>query len=245
MDDFGRYELKYVLPLEEVDALLDTIRPHAKPDKYAAEKDGLPIYTIRSVYFDSSMLRLYHEKMDGLRDRRKFRVRIYGSPRAQGTAFMEIKNRRNRQVLKQRAAMTLVDAQRLLRDMARPEDLALPFAGTKVAEKFCYYCRQWDLQPVVTVSYERVAFVGTRDERVRLTLDCNLRGVDHRGARSLFIERGEEPISVPGMVLELKFDRLMPVWMRDLLWRFDLRQQSFSKYAQCVDGVILNHFEDR
>jgi SPX domain protein involved in polyphosphate accumulation len=245
MDDYGRYELKYFFPHEQVDALLESVRPHVKADKYAAEQDGMPIYTIRSVYFDSESLRLYHEKIDGLRDRRKFRVRCYGSPRDHSVSFMEIKYRRNRQVMKQRAAMQLMDAQRLLGEKTTPEELALPFAGAKVAERFCYYCRNWELNPMVTVSYERIPFVGMRDERVRLTLDCNLRASDHRGRNALFAPRQEEAVEVPGMVLELKFDRLMPVWMRDVLWKFDIRQQSFSKYAQCIEEIVLNELEDR
>jgi len=53
----------------------------------------------------------------------------------------------------------------------------------------------------------------------------------------------EEPVTLPGAILELKFDRLMPFWMKQLIQRFDIRQQSISKYAYCIDAVVFNKYE--
>ncbi|MCX7005407.1 MAG: VTC domain-containing protein, partial [bacterium] len=78
---------------------------------------------------------------------------------------------------------------------------------------------------------------------VRLTIDTNLYYCDQRGATALFAPRVKAPVPLPGAILELKFDRLMPLWMRELVRRFDIRQQSISKYCYCVDAAVFNTFE--
>ena len=41
----------------------------------------------------------------------------------------------------------------------------------------------------------------------------------------------------------LKFDRLMPEWMRKVVRHFDLRQESVSKYCYCVEAIVFNQYE--
>ena len=41
------------------------------------------------------------------------------------------------------------------------------------------------------------------------------------------------------VILEIKFDDRFPVWLADLVRRFDLFRTSFSKYCGCVDVMRL------
>jgi hypothetical protein len=47
------------------------------------------------------------------------------------------------------------------------------------------------------------------------------------------------PRSEPPVVLELKFDRSFPLWMQELVERFDLDRGSFSKYGRIVDEMEM------
>ncbi len=240
---YGRYELKYFLPPTRIEELLRWAGTYITPDKHASLDNGLPRYCIQSVYFDTRDLGLYFEKIDGLRNRRKFRVRSYCKPAGETKIFLEIKYRFNTQVMKDRAGLRLDDAQKMLKDSRHLTYLDAPLATRKPAERFCHYFTHWELRPVVTVMYDRVPFVGRADSQVRLTVDTNMRVIDHRNEDRLFVPRREQPVPLPGAILELKFDRLIPEWMRRLLRRFDIRQQSISKYAYCVEAAIFDKYE--
>jgi len=240
----GRYELKFFVPLHRLDALVRYVRPYVEPDPHAKlDQHGLPRYTIQSVYLDTERLRFYHEKQDGVMNRRKFRVRIYGSPSDASRAFLEIKFRDNTQVSKDRIAVPLSDARRIFAHLAAPE---LPGLSPPQARMLVRYLAAYDtlaLRPVVNVMYDRTAFVGRTDDTVRFTIDIQLRWQDQRGAAMLFEPRSVLPIPLPGAILELKFNRLMPEWMRRVVRDFDLRQESISKYAHCVDAAVFSHIE--
>ena len=242
----GRYELKYFIPYEVAEDLIKAVMPHVMPDAHAhIEGDGVPRYTIRSVYFENYARKCYHEKIDGMRDRRKLRIRAYVQPGPDDIVFFEIKNRANLQVIKERSSMPLRHVAALLDGALRLNELALPLAPHKAAERFLHFRTMFGLEPIVSVIYERTPFVGREDESVRLTLDVNLRAEDQRDADCLFALRPSHPVPLPGAILELKFDWLMPEWMRQVVRQFDLRQESISKYCHCVDAVVFKEFEVR
>lgn len=240
---YGRYELKYFIPMSRMHDILSHVRDHIQPDPHAEVIDNEPQYTIRSVYLDTQDLTLYYEKQDGLKDRKKFRVRSYSIPQQDTHVFMEIKYRYNTQVMKDRARFSLSHLQALLDGRVQLESFDVPLAIRKPAERFCYYKNEWGLQPVVTVIYNRKPYVGRLDANARLTIDTQLRVVDHQNENNLFAPVKEQPVPLPGAILELKFDRLMPEWMRSILYAFDVRQQSISKYAYCVDAALFDTFE--
>jgi len=242
-DRYGRYELKYFLPPNQVKKLMAWSGTYVKPDDHAEIIEGIPKYNIRSVYFDTHDLGLYYEKMDGLKNRRKFRIRTYKRPDDETPVFLEIKYRFNTQVMKDRAKFSLANAKMILDDRGYLDRMNPPIHLKKPAERFVHYFNNWNLQPIVTVVYDRIPFVGRNDRQVRLTIDTNMRFIDHRNENRLFFPHKEEPVPLPGTVLELKFDKLMPEWMRELLRRFDIRQQSISKYAYCVEGAVFNKYE--
>jgi hypothetical protein len=242
----GRYELKYYLPFDRMSELLQWVQPYAEPDRHTrVDVEGMPRYTIRSVYLDADGLRLYQEKLDGKKNRVKFRVRSYHEPAPEVNVFLETKHRRNAQISKERVTLPLRFADPLVTSQLKVCELDLPAHKRKGAERFVYYCRSWRLRPIVTVVYDRIALIDRADQSVRLTVDVNLRCEDQRRAPHLFTPQPFEPVPLPGAILELKFNRLMPEWMRDTVRHFDLRQQSISKYCLCVDVAVLKHHEPR
>lgn len=68
-----RNEWKYYISLWEAEILKQRLLPFMQMDPYA--KDGK--YTIRSLYFDDYWNSSYEQKMMGVDDRKKWRVRIY------------------------------------------------------------------------------------------------------------------------------------------------------------------------
>ncbi len=101
---FNRFELKYLVHYKQAQALKEMIGPHVTQDENAGF-DGY--YKISSLYYDSSDLKCYWEKLDGESFRRKVRVRTYGAHPEE--AFLEIKQRLNLTVQKRRCRATLAE----------------------------------------------------------------------------------------------------------------------------------------
>ena len=74
LHSFNRYELKYLVPTDQVDDIRSELNDRMKRDDYA----GPSGYGVWSVYYDTEKLRFYYEKIEGLKFRRKLRIRRYG-----------------------------------------------------------------------------------------------------------------------------------------------------------------------
>ena len=69
-----RNELKYYISFGEYIILSNKLKKILKKDKYCKNEEG---YFIRSLYFDSVNNKAFHEKMAGVENRKKYRLRIY------------------------------------------------------------------------------------------------------------------------------------------------------------------------
>lgn len=231
-----RRELKYLVPERDRGRLLSRLAPFVHPDPHAsAREEGTPGYTVRSVYFDTPGLRDWAEKESGDQVRRKLRVRGYDAP-GSGRVVLEIKRKEEQAVWKDRAPVTPTQAFDLL-TRGRLPDLLEP-ARTS-AERFLYRLRAERRQPVLLVTYWREPLLGRLDPSLRVTLDRRLRvasfprlGPDMAG----LYRENLRPVMPSRFILEVKFDRVYPSWMRGLVGEFGLRQQALSKYAIGMDA---------
>ena len=76
MKDGFRHEHKYLISTQSAVLLKHRLRGVMDRDPYAGPTGQ---YTIRSLYFDDEKFTAYDEKLDGLRDRVKYRIRFYNS----------------------------------------------------------------------------------------------------------------------------------------------------------------------
>lgn len=227
----NRYELKYVVDYRAAGALLDDISARIRSDGHA---DRRRFYKVVSLYYDSPDLACYREKLDGEKFRRKVRVRTYGDVAAE--AFVEIKQRLNLNVQKRRlkAPLTLVEAR--MRAICAGRGDAV---GEPVFDEVQNLYHRYRLQPQVTVSYNRAAFFALDQKDLRITLDRNIRC--RRAGASLAVgrHRGVFALSPRLMVLEVKFNELLPRWLANCLNAMDFQIQRVSKYCYGVERLGL------
>ncbi len=69
-----RHEIKLLLTKAEYLSVRSRLAPIMERDSYALEGGD---YFIRSLYFDDSRKSSYWEKLSGVADRKKYRLRIY------------------------------------------------------------------------------------------------------------------------------------------------------------------------
>jgi hypothetical protein len=239
----GRHELKCFINHRDYYEMLAWLEPHVTPDEMVPQ--DCREYTVRSIYYDSEDLDFYFEKLDGVKVRKKLRIRGYGESSHSPQVFLEIKRKYGNLVSKERTRMEFRCVEPIL-DSSRPKEV-LPSAGLRdlnVIGKFLHALRTRSLRPTVLVAYEREALVGREDRRLRVTFDRDVRCAFRPTLNHLFHVSDWLSVVPHNIILELKFNGPMPVWLRRMVWRFKLRMEPISKYCRSVEACCGGDWQD-
>lgn len=228
---FRRYECKYLIDEASAFEACHYIRPYVEIDPHATRSSDNS-YDIVSLYLDAPDLRLFWESREGLLNRIKLRLRNYDLD-ADAPVFMEIKRRFNRLVLKGRARIGREAVATLLAGGV-PDTSRLKGAERACYDEFVGWVARWTAQPVVWVKYRREAYVGIYNPGVRVTFDRGLSCAPAANGSRCQPDGIWRPVESRGVIMELKFNVSFPDWMRHLVQRFELRQQSYSKYGKSI-----------
>lgn len=216
-----RHEWKHRLAPEDLPGLRQRLKLVARPDPYA--QDGR--YHIRSLYFDTPSDKALRDKLDGVNNREKFRIRCYNLD--PGLIHLEKKSKRNGLGSKEKVrlqpwqvlALTEGDRSWLLEE----EEPLLRELYWKMTVQ--------GLAPKTLVDYIREPFVyGPGNVRVTLDYDLRtgLRCVDFLDPDCITIPARDAPT-----ILEVKWDAFLPDLIRDAVQIPGRRAAAFSKYAVC------------
>ncbi|MFF5692283.1 polyphosphate polymerase domain-containing protein [Streptomyces albidoflavus] len=233
---FNRFELKYLVPVEQAAEIRDELAERMERDAHS------PVggYGVWSLYYDTPQLRFYWEKIEGLKFRRKLRIRHYGDLDGVTDASpvcVEIKQRVNRVTQKRRitlpygVARQLCDGRELVPHSARERAFV---------EEVLELIVRLNLRPAAITGYQREALVGRdADTGLRVTLDRRVRGRDrdfHFGTRT-----PENRFTIPPhlAVMEIKVNERTPYWITDLAARRNLHLVRVSKYVQSIEAFGL------
>ena len=216
-----RHEIKHLITPGDAASIRANLSAVAQMDSHAKEKG---FYRIRSLYFDDPADTALHEKLDGVNERRKFRIRYYNDDL--GYIMLECKMKRDGVGAKPQERLTLEETQKIIRGeidwmvkSGRPLLVAL-YADMKTRR----------LAPKTVVEYKRVPFV-YGPGNVRVTIDWAIR----TGSPKDFLnpEGLTLPIEDDVMLLEVKWDGYLPNVIRKAAALKSRYPTSFSKYAAC------------
>lgn len=233
-----RYEYKYFVPNHKMDLLRQMIIPFVKHDKYCQDAENHQ-YTVRSIYFDTADYACYFEKVEGIKHRKKFRLRGYGETEKEtSTVFFEIKRKFENPILKNRAPANFTNALNFIGGKGfenyQPDAQKYPQAADDL-KRFFYHYHHARLHPVILIIYEREAFLGVHDENIRLTFDKNLRSIAFPEPGQLYSEEKVRHSLTNQFILEVKFNDHFPAWMKPIIASLGLMRQSASKYVISID----------
>ncbi len=230
---FSRYELKYVVPVEQLPALRRAVLTRLEPDAYAPEGE----YALWSVYYDTPGLRCYWDKIDGHRFRRKVRIRHYGDPYGVSDGddvWVEIKQRVDRATQKRRLRLSYAEA-RLLCAGEVPD--GVPASSQAFAEEVAGLSAGLSLRPIAMVGYQREAYVGTDyDPGVRVTFDTRVRGRDRDLRFGQETNANRVAVDPSLAVMEVKIDVRLPKWISGMVANHGLSVTRLSKYCRTIDA---------
>jgi len=238
----SRHELKYVVPESIAERVGRCASAYCDRDSYL--DPGATRYTITSLYLDTPELHFFWDKKLLRWDRIKLRIRTYGR-KSEGPVFVEIKRRYGDIVCKSRTVVPRDMWPTLVVSPPAFDRSLFPSSKLHVLEDFCLQCASMHLRPTILVRYEREPFAGRNDRQNRVTLDRSLRyrsavdpvlASDDSGYLAVNFGAGLFTCE-PRVILEMKFNRGCPIWMMELIERFDLDRGSFSKYVRSVDEM--------
>jgi hypothetical protein len=240
----GRLEYKHMVPNRMIDDLRRAMKPYVVLDAFS-EKQPDKQYTVRSIYYDNRRMSCYWEKFDGYRLKKKFRIRGYNKPQPDSTVFLEIKRREEDFISKSRAPVRWDQLEAVFGGYG-PNNRTWPFAaGTPQAEaagRFLYNYYRRRLAPAALIAYEREAFFGRFDPRLRLTFDKNVRSRLNPPLSSLYEDRDAQFLIPDHFIFEVKFYQFLPRWVRNLIRELHLQRMAFSKYAA---GIEIHRIEKK
>ena len=227
---FNRFELKYVIRYREYRKILPELLKHMRRDKYAGSSGK---YQIASLYFDTPDLTFYVDKIDGIKYRRKLRIRVY--PEADvSTGFVEIKQRINRTVQKRRIIVPFEAAKKICYGGEIETELLKESEKTTAAE-IMFLVKSLRLNPYCIITYFREAFEGARFEPgLRVTFDANLKYRTHK--LNLRDKSGNRFFLPPDiLIMEIKVNEKIPFWLSSLIRSMECTLMRVSKYCLGMD----------
>lgn len=217
-----RHELKY-----NINQLDDTVLSHrlGKLFQYDKNAGSHGTYRVSSLYFDTPYDKALRQKIDGVHQREKFRLRYYNND----TSFirLEKKIKTNGLCGKYSEQITATQVQQLLDGNI---DFLLDHEKPLFLEFYSKLKGQL-LSPKTIVAYDREAFLYTPGN-VRITIDRHL----HTGLNSIdFLNPNlyHMDISENLCILEVKYDAFLPEIVRLAVQMPSRRITAFSKYATC------------
>jgi len=197
--------------------------------------DPHAVTCVLSQYFDSPVLDFYQEKLAGVRNRNKVRLRTYGSEFRPGQpAFLEIKYRDNEHVRKYRYPVRKWDASWLDPSRWRIDD-------REVEDVFSVLNERYRLRRSAQVYYQREAYEGAVERDVRVTFDSAVTALHpgERVRRDLLFNSSRRLLSDTLVILEIKATRGLPSWIHEGVRIAELRQDTIPKYVAAVEALRL------
>lgn len=229
---FRRYELKYMLTLEQKEKVLKAMEPYMKLDKYGRT-------VIHNIYFDTDNYRLIRQSIEKPAYKEKLRIRSYSQAEPDSEVFVELKKKYKHVVYKRRIAMPEIKAMEWVCNREHCE------RETQIAEEIEYFVKYYEnLHPAVFLSYEREAYYSKDGSDFRVTFDDHI--LFRENDLSLEAEIGGIPILEEGKVLmEIKCSGGIPMWMTQILSEEHIYKTSFSKYGTAYTTVIYPRLKEK
>lgn len=216
-----RHEYKYMIDAMQKEILRIRTNGILQTDEHVKE-DGQ--YNIRSLYFDSMEDACFFENENGDDPREKYRIRIYNYD--SGRISLECKAKTRTMTRKTSCLITRRQCESFMYGIIPEPEISLKQAAMFNQMKLK------NLRPVVIVQYTRAPYV-YRVGNVRVTFDDNI-------ASSNDITGFLKPeipfrsiLPVGQSILEVKWDELLPSYIKEQLNLDSLQWISFSKYYLC------------
>ena len=218
-----RHELKYHITPAELSVLRSVLTPVMQLDPNGNENNE---YHFRSLYFDTINDDALEEKIAGVGNRKKYRMRIYNF--SDKVIKLECKSKYGDLISKQSVSIPRDLAEQLIAgDPDGLQRMRHPLLHDVYREM-----RTRLLRPAVIVDYVREAYIHPAQD-VRITFDKQLR----TGLYASDIFNPMLPtypvFDDPVEILEVKFNEFLPTYIQSIISGVTAQRSAVSKYTWC------------
>ena len=216
-----RHEWKYILNNQELSLLKSRISELMELDPHTP-KSGK--YVIHSLYFDDYQDQALYATLSGLRKRFKWRIRYYDDDLTY--LVLEKKEKLDGRCHKKSCRLTLDEYEKIISDITELVYETKKDLIKELARDMMIY----NYKPKVIVDYERTAYV-EEITNVRITFDMKISAsyqLDDflKGNYLKFYVNSSKK-----NILEVKFDDILPSYIKNIIESYGFKQDSFSKYS--------------
>jgi len=232
---FQRFEFKYIVEPFMVDKIIGQLLNYMDWDTYAINRPDKS-YSVSSLYFDTANFTCYHQKMAGVRQRQKLRLRTYETDLEPKTPiFMEIKRRNQAIVFKDRLIVNYQDCPGFISTGQIEIDLKRGFSQERQTFKnFLWIKNRNCLLPKIMITYKRKPLMDKVNQGFRITFDYDIKAYP---ANKLFFSDRTIEVFPQKCIMELKYNNSIPAWFHRIIQRYQLERVSFSKYCRSLEKV--------
>ncbi len=227
-----RHEEKYMINNNDYLALKNRLNSILNQDNNA--DDGQ--YRISSLYFDDLKNTALFEKLSGVNDRKKYRIRIYN--KSTNYIVLEKKIKKMKYTAKKRQEITKEEYNKIITLQTN----VLIQNSKPLLRELGLQMKNNLLKPVIIVDYVREAYV-SKPGNVRVTFDKHLK----TGLNNTELLRKELPmvetLEKDKFILEVKYDKFLPGHVKAVIQLDGRYKQSISKYTMCRKYIKKNRWE--
>ncbi len=217
-----RVEDKYNCSEREMFLLQSRLKLFMDPDRYSDDS----VYRVTSLYFDDYDDISLKETEDGVSHRKKYRIRIYNG--STDVIKLEVKYKKYNRVLKKSKIITKSVAEELI--MGNCIENEFGYDDDPITLFNLAIMRDF-LRPRIVVDYMRKAFT-YEPGNVRITFDTDIRSSNDINGflddRCMYYTE-----KYNNRILEVKYDEMIPNYIKQLLETDFMEQVSYSKYRLC------------
>lgn len=219
-----RNEIKFTISKNIAEILKQRLSLLLKIDENSTQADNS--YYIRSLYFDDDNSSAYYEKIDGIEFRKKYRIRIYNNDYS--FIRLECKYKHENMTSKEQVLIDRDICDKIIYGKLSEIDTK----DNKLLEKFLVDFKTQKLKPSIIVDYNRLAYIYHVSE-VRITFDSKIKS----GLYNYNLYDSEaltcSVIDDEDVVLEVKFNEILPEPIAIILSTVPMIRQAYSKFAAC------------
>lgn len=222
---FKRYEIKYLISLEQKKIILEAIKPYLELDKYGRT-------TIRNIYFDTPNYRLIRRSIERPLYKEKLRIRCYEQVNEDSMVFVEMKKKYNSIVYKRRVLLPLNEATSWISSKEERKD------KNQIINEIQYFINYYeDLKPAIFLSYEREAYYALDNSDLRITFDENIlfRTENIDLTQNVY---GDKILEDGYSIMEIKYSKWIPLWLTKILSKEKIYKTRYSKYGTAYKHIL-------
>lgn len=223
LNKYYRYELKYLINYFDYIILKNRISNIMHLDKNADENGK---YHIRSIYFDDFLNTSYYDKINGVQNRYKYRIRFYNL----NDSLIKLEKKIKKGNFSTKIDYTLNKEK--MYNILLNRKFKLENTKNSFLNEFLYLMNYKGLKPVIMLDYNREAYVYPLG-KVRITFDMDLvaitdlKGIFERNINSInILDKGK-------IILEIKYEKYIPTVIKNLVQIGSRNALAISKYVLC------------